>query len=656
MQLQQQRTRLHLRLHLILWLVFLTFPSSTEILALESSIPGPGLGDPALGDEPISMNFEQTDIRTVIRTVGEITGINFVLDESVRGDVTVLSPTPIRLADAYRVLASVLQLHGFAAVPTEDLVKVIPRSDAVKHNLPVRIGVNPAEIPLDDTLVTQILPLTHASAAEMHKVVRDLLAPDAKASVYDRTNALVITDTSARIHYVAKLIQPLDVPSPGEQVHLFPLEHASAQDLSEHVTRILGKVASSSTRASRSPTTPSGTMHAIRILPDSRINALVAIGTDSQIQNLSQLIQQLDVPRRAGTENVHVVYLKNAQAKDVAESLMAALSNMRITGGAVDAGAAIQVNADEGTNSLIISGDSPDFEMIDTIIAKLDIVREQVLVEMLIVEVTQEKLTDIGVDWQTLNNSSSHTRGFAGTNLGPRVDFLNGDLEGLAVGAYRGTLGNGTDLVAILAALEKDSDVNLLSQPHITTQNHTKAKIIVADNRAFVTNSRVTEDTNPATPTVIKTFEYKDVGITLDITPHVNQGGTVRLEIVSEISKLLADVTNAGSDTPTTARRSAETIVTMQSGATVVIGGLIRDDEVTVEKKVPLLGDIPGLGALFKHSSKELQKTNLLMFITPHVMSTGEEMAAVTQEKEAMMPDLIERMQHHKRSRLPSER
>jgi len=619
--------------------------------------PIPSLSDPNLANVPISMNFEQTDIRTVIQTIGDITGINFAMDESVRGNVSVISPTHIPLSDAYRVLERVLDLHGFTAIPSGGLVKIVPKKDAVKHNLPVHIGVDPAEIPLEDTLVTQIMPLTYSSAAEVHAVIRDLLSPDTKVSVYERTNALVITDTSARIHYVAKLIQPLDVPSPGDQVRVFPLEYASAQSLSERLAQILTKAGSSPGRATgaRNTTTLPSAAFTARIMPDTRINAVVAIGTSHQLQTLSELVTQLDVPRRAGSENAHVVYLKNAQAKDVAESLTAALSDMRISGGAVDAGPSLQVTADEGTNSLIITGDAPDFEMIDTIVSKLDIFREQVLVEMLIVEVTQEKLLEIGFDWQTINETSSGVNGFAGTNFGPRVDFVSGTLEGLAVGAYKGAITDSTSIAAILAASETDADINLLSQPHVTTQNHTKAKIIVAENRPFVTDKRTPGTVDAVDTTLITSYEYKDVGITLEITPHVNQGDNVRLEISSEISKLLTEV-SSNIDTPTTAKRQAETIVTMQSGDTVVIGGLIRDNLVKATKKVPLLGDIPGLGYLFRLSSDEVQKTNLLMFITAHVMNTAEEFQARTHEKSIIMPDMIEKAWHRSHNKLPGER
>ena len=298
-------------------------------------------------------------------------------------------------------------------------------------------------------------------------------------------------------------------------------------------------------------------------------------------------------------DSVHVVYLKNADANEVSRSLERALTTMKLTG-AVPATPApqIQITPDASTNALVIVAPPSDFEVISQIIEKLDIVREQVLVEMLILEVSEESLRDLGVDWATLDEPSANSvRGFGMTNLGPRVNFLSGTAEGLSLGAWK-AVGGTVQIGAILQAMEKQSGVNILSTPHILASNHRKAKIVVGENRAFVTQSRITETVDPVTPTVIKSFEYKDVGITLDITPHVSQGGMIRLEIKSEFTKLIEDVTSASLETPTTAKRTAQTVVTMGSGATVVIGGLIRDDTVKTVKKVPALGGYAALGGL----------------------------------------------------------
>jgi general secretion pathway protein D len=425
---------------------------------------------------------------------------------------------------------------------------------------------------------------------------------------------------------------------------MFPLKHASAQVLSEQITRILneGQTVARQLAPSRpgqlSKAQPSS--KGPRVLPDERTNSIVVVAGEQDIETIRGLVAELDIPRPMGVDRVHVVYLKNADANDVGPSLEAALASMRLTD-AVDASQQIQVTADDSTNSLIIVASPQDYEMVSQIIEKLDIVREQVLVEMMIMEVTEESLTQIGIDWATLDEAVADSiRGFGLTNLGPRVDFLGGDLEGLAVGAWKQT-SDGVGIGAILQALKRESAVNILSTPLVLTSNHRTATIVVGENRPFVIQSRVTETTDFITPTVIKSYDYKDVGITLEVTPHISQSGLIRLDIDSEFTKLLEDITTGSSETPTTAKRNAQTVVTMADGATVVIGGLIRDDTSRIVDKVPLLGDLPVVGGLFQSQKDVLQKTNLLIFITPHVMTDQEQLQEVTKQKRQEMPPLL---------------
>ncbi|UCG59178.1 MAG: type II secretion system secretin GspD [Phycisphaerales bacterium] len=599
----------------------------------------PVLEEPGMADELISVNFDGMDIRTVLKTIGDITGINFVIDDSVQGTVTVMSPTMIRLAQVYDVLESILEVHGFAAVPAGDLVKIVPKGEAAKRNLRVRIGSDPAQIPVNDSIATQIMPLRYADATEIIHIIQPLLATDSQVDTYPKTNSIVLTDTSSNIHHIAKIIQKLDVAGAKEQVTVVSLEHASAQVLSEQISRIMQKAKTISGQPGRA-ITMSQIETGARVLPDPRTNSLIVVANAQDTETVIRLAQQLDLQRLGRANNIHVAYLQNAQAKDVAESLTAAMANLRITG-ALESAQPVQVTADEGTNSLIIAAPPQDYELISEIIDKLDIVREQVLVELRIVEVTEEGLQAIGLDWATLDEAVADSiRFFGATNFGPRVDLASGDIEGLTIGAWTK---NGAEVTigTILHALEKESAVNILSLPQITTSNHQTAKIVVGENRAFVTGSRITETGDLITPTVIKTYEYKDVGISLEITPHVSQGGMVTLEIDSEFTKLIEDVTSASVDTPTTAKRQAQTVVSMRSASTIVIGGLIRDDKVTVEKKVPIAGDLPLFGALFRYWQNQVQKTNLLLFITPYVMETQQDLEQMTkQKKKEIMPTL----------------
>ena len=613
-------------------------PEPPPVTAQDISAPVPE--QPDMADELVTVNFDGVDIRDVLKTVGEITGINFIPHESVSGKVTVMSPTPIRLGDIYAFLQSILDVHGYAAIEAENAVKIVPKAEATKSSLDVRIGADPIHIPKTDAIITQIIPLKYATAAEIKQIAEPILSTEAQMSTYGAANSIMITDTSANVHHVAQIIARLDVEGSRQKVLLFPLTHASAQVLSEQITQILEKAKLTTTAPGRARPAQSPEQGP-RVLPDDRTNSLIVIAGEQDVETVRDLVDQLDIRRPTGTNNVHVTYLKNADANEVAASLESALASMRLAG-TVEATQQIQVTADSSTNSLIIVASPQDFEVIGEIIEKLDIIREQVLVEMLILEVTEEALREIGVDWATLDDAvEDSVRGFGLTNLGPRVSFLSGTLEGLALGAWQES-GSGVKIGAILQALEKESAVNILSTPHILTSNHRRAKIIVGENRPFVVESRITESANPITPTVIKSFEYKDVGITLEITPHVSQGGLIRLEIDSEFTKLIEDVTTPSPDTPTTAKRTAQTVVTMGSGATVVIGGLIRDDTIRVEKKVPLVGDVPLVGALFRSQRDRSQKTNLLFFITPHVMANQEELLQMTEKKQKQMMPAIE--------------
>lgn len=614
--------------------------SETQPSIAPASTPGqPALIPPGMADELVQVNFEEVDIRTVLKTIGEITGINFIPHKSVTGTVTVMSPTPIRLGDIYGFLQSILDVHGYAAIETENAVKIVPKDEASKRNLQVRIGADPTFIPKNDAMVTQILPLKYAQTAEIGEIIKPLLSAGAQMTTYPRTNSFMVTDTSANIHHIARIVEQLDVEGSKEKVILFPLKHASAQALSDQITRILTEHQTTTPQAGRQRAARP-IDDGPRVLPDERTNSIIVVAAEQDIATIQELVIQLDIQRPTGLDNVHVTYLKNADANDVAPSLEAALASMKLTG-AMEAAPPIQVTADDSTNSLIIVAAPQDFEMISQIIDKLDIVREQVLVEMMILEVTEESLTQIGVDWATLDEAVTDSiRGFGLTNLGPRVDFVNGDLEGLAVGAWKKT-GDGTSIGAILHALQRESAVNILSTPHIVTSNHRTAKIVVGENTPYVVQSRITETTDFITPTVIKNYEYKDVGITLEVTPHISQGGLIRLEVNSEFTKLLENITSGSSDTPTTAKRNAETVVTMGSGATVVIGGLIRDDTSRIQDKVPLLGDLPVVGGLFQTQKDVVQKTNLLIFITPHVMTDQQQLQEITQAKREQMAPLL---------------
>jgi len=604
----------------------------------------PALNDPCLVNQLIAVDFDQLDIRTIVKTVSDITGINIIVDAAVSGEVTVHTPTQIRLGELYSYLESILSVKGYAAVPAADHVKIVPRQDAVKYNPPFRIGGDPNQIPRNDSIVTQFIHIRYAAAREISTILTGRMPSATELSVYAPTNTLMITGTSANIHHLARIVQLLDVPGAKDVYTVIHLRHAAAEVLSRQILELMQQDNSGPARRNL----PGGTLNGqVHIQANQQTNSLIVTASPQDTQVIRQLVERLDIERPIGTDNMHVVYLKNASAKDIAEALSPALVNLKAT---TPGGAQPQVflNPEPGTNSLIVIAATQDFQQIARIIEKLDIVREQVLVELLIVEVTDDNLREIGIDWATFDQAVSNSvRYFGSTAYGIRDGFISGDLEGLAVGAFKEVAGE-VRIGAILKALQKISEVNILSIPHVVTSNHRKALVLVGDNIPYVEGDRVTE-TDPSTPTIIRNIKYKDVGISMEITPHISQGDSIRLEIDSEFTQLIESVTGLSADTPTTAKRQVETEVSMMDGATIIIGGLIRDDKTTLVEKIPLLGDIPLLGELFKFRRDRIQKTNLLLFITPHIMSSHGDMARMTREKQKQIDPELSRKIEQKR-------
>ena len=590
-------------------------------------------------EEMVTVNFEQVDVKMVLKSIGEITGTNFILPANVTGPITVMSPTRIPRSKVYGFLQSVLDVYGYATIETDNGVKVVPKADAVKRNLPVHIGADPADIPQTDALVAQILPLKYADAAEVSQIIESFLPTGTQSVSCPRINAILITDTSSNIHYIAEIIQLLDVEGSKEKVETLPLKYASAKTLSEYINSILEKAPGTMAAPAGNARVriTSGTGKNPKVLPDERTNQLIVVANDQDVEMIRGLVAKLDVERPTGTDNVHVKFLNHADANEVSRSLESAVTGMKVAG-AVDSKQLIQITPHSSTNAIIVVASPQDFEVISAIADKLDIVREQVDVEMLILEVTEEALKKIGVDWATMDQAVSDSiRGFGLTNLGPRAAYTGGTLEGLAAGFWKAS-GSNVQIGAILQALKTTTGVNILSSSSVTTANHHPASFIAGENRPFVRASRITEATsNPTTPTVIKEYDYKDVGVSMKITPSVSQSGLITLNIDGEITKLLESATTSA-DTPVTAKRQVKTEATIPRDQTVVIGGLTRDDATRVEKKVPLLGDLPLVGLLFRSREEQMQKTNLLIFITPHVMASQEDWIELSSKKREEMP------------------
>jgi general secretion pathway protein D len=622
-----------------------TLPPATETPVPASDITEvrlPALTNPAMADELTQLDFNQMDLRLVIKAVSEWTGLNFLLDENVKGTVSMISPTKVRRGDVYKVLQSILETKGFATSPSGSLIKIMPRTEINKRNLPFGIGKNPAAVPQNDTLVTWIIPLTYASANDVSGLIAPLLS--GTAAVYTQTNSLIVSDTCSNIRRVLEIVRNFDVPGEEQEIAVIRLKHAQASELSQQLLQVLEKKTPSASAAAaaaggapghgvaQQPPAPAGssggsTKAGVTIIPETRTNSLIVVASAQLMDSVEQLVEQLDKERALDTANIHVFYLENAEAKDMAKSLETALTTSATQKGAgAKSESAVRVQADESTNALIIVASPEDYQVVEDVIKKLDIERQQVLVELRIVEVSENLLRNIGVELSTFDAAASGVREFAGTTYGLGTELTAGTLSGASLGAFK-EVGGSTKIGALLNLLDQRTGVNIVSTPTIVTANHHEATITVGENIPYISQSSVTYQTS-TNPQQVNTYQYEDVGVTLKLTPHISHGGLVRMEVDSLYTQVITGATGTSVNTPTTSKRAEKTVVSIKDGATVVIGGLISDQKTEVVQQVPLLGDIPLIGFLFRNTTKKDDKTNLLLFITPHVLSSHEEVAA----------------------------
>jgi len=619
----------------IFLVVILTPPSyAARIADAEEAAPA----SQTLDDQKVTIDFVDVDLRVVAKFISELLGKNFIFDRQVQGKVTVYSPTKVSPMEAYRLFESVLEVHGFTTVPYDEYIKIIPSLKAKTKAIETR-GRLPSKRKTEDRMVTQLVRLKHANAIEMRKLLTPLLDKTGVMMAYDQGNIIIITDFASNISRLLGIIRAIDIEGEGAQLRLIPLKHASARDLArelEQLIRIKGKPPA---------------QQAFNVVPDTRTNTLIIMARPGQLQLLEDLVLKLDTPAPVGAANVHVYFLENALAEDLAQVLNdLAGKDTQVKTETQRTGTPRQVLlqeqvtivAEKSTNALIIRAENRDYQILSSIIKKLDIQRAQVLVEGLIMELSLRKTLSLGAEWRALDlppTGSDATTIFGGTNL-PTGTSTQGLLNqmamnplagpsGLVLGAARGTLSFGGityfNLGLLIQALQTDSEINILSTPHLLTMDNEEATIVVGEERPFLKSS--TLDAGEVT----KTFDFKDLGVTLKITPQTSKGKFVKLKIFLQIKNFVAE---AETGAVTSTKRETETTVMVADGETVVIGGLIRDDAQEARTAVPCLGQIPALGWLFKSRSDLSDKTNLMILITPTIIRTPEKLREVTQQKQ----------------------
>ena len=613
---------------------------------------------PALsGDAPsqagryVTIDFDNVDITVFIKFVSEITGRNFVVDNNVKGKVTVISPRKIAVDDVYKVFESVLDIYGFTTVQAGEVIKVVPAQDARGKNLELRLRRE--TIAPEDKIVTQILSLRHASPDEMKKVLDPLISKTSVIIAYPPTGMLIITDVLSNIQRLQDIVTALDVEGVGEVISYVPLKYASAADMVKSLTAMF------------QPQAGRGMLAPIKIVADDRTNALIILATENDTKKVRELLNLIDkeIPRGAGA--IRVYYLQNARA----EELVKVLTGIPQQGKTTDPKAAataplsknVQIVADKSTNALVITAETADYLIIEDVIQKLDISRPMVYLEALIMEVNADKSFGVGVEWSALNKvgisevsdlqgEAVGTVGFRGASIIPQSDKTTGTVSmpgGFSVGVIGAgiTIGKVTfpNIGAVLQAYQNDSDARILATPQLLTLDNEDAEITVGSNVPYVTR----QDTTMTSTTNYSSYEYKDVGVTLKVTPQINKDGFIRMKLDQSVTKVVsqsATVDTAGNKilTPTTDKRTAKTTVVVKSGETVVIGGMIQEDSGSGTYKVPLLGDIPLLGWLFKSRSTSNKRTNLFVFITPRIIRNPEDAAKIHEEKKDHMKTIHE--------------
>ena len=623
-------------------------------------------------DDTVTLNFVNADIEAVVKAVADITGRNFLIDPRVKGTINIISSRPVPRSLVYPTLLSALRMQGYAVVESEGVVKVVPEADAKQQGGAVAVGPLGAG---GDRLVTQVMTLKYESAAQLVNVLRPLITPNNTIAAFPGSNALVITDYADNLRRIDRIIASLD-QAPGAEPILVPLRNASALDVVALLNRLMSDPAAGGPG-------PLDAQQRVTIMADSRSNSvLVRADNPGRLARVRQLIEQLDTPGRPGG-NMFIVYLKNAEAARVAQTLRAMLSGSDSGGtpggstlpstpslflgnapmaGAVPTAAVAPlatapaaaatsfsangatITADVASNALIIMAPEPVYNNLRAIIEKLDVRRAQVFVEALIVEVSADKAAEFGIQWQALSGyNSTQTRVIGGTNFTPRDSGSNiidiaatpGAVgQGLALGVMKGTvtipgLGTITNLAFLARALETQIGANILSTPTLLTLDNEEARIIVGQNIPLVTGSYATTGgANTVTP--FQTFERKDVGIVLRVKPQITEGGSVRLAIYEEVSRIDSISTTTGT---ILSKRALESTVVVDDTQIIVLGGLIQDQLTDGSDKVPLFGDIPIAGALFRYDARRRVKTNLMIFIKPTVLRTGADGREITSER-----------------------
>jgi len=588
----------------------------------------------------VVLNFNEVDIATMVKFISDLTGRNFILDERVKGKISVYSPSKLSIEEAYNVFVSVMELKGFAVVQSGRVAKIIPTASAKQSG--IRLLPQGERAPINENYIAQVIKLENITAQEAMAFLQPMVSKDGQLSVFGPGNLILVVDSSLNIRKLQGIIDIIDTEQTREGVEVIYLKNASAESTATVIRQWL--TGSSESKSSGQPgastsISPSGLG---TVLADQRLNALLVFGGQKIKNAVRDMAAKLDVAPPEAISKVNVYYLENTDATEMAKVLegvikgISAQAQSATTGQGTSATAAapqtspfesgkVTVTADKASNSLVIMASAADYNNLAQVIKKLDRRSKQVFVQALIAEVSLDKSRELGLQTGVLGGAAiSKYLTVAGlydpldtlTTLTNAVSTASNALSSSSIKA------SSINITAALKAMEKHDLLNILSTPNILTADNKEAEIVVGENVPFSTGTTVTSATTTTS------VERKDVGIKLKITPQVSEGDYVRLKIEQEISAVKNDKGQAVDLVTTT--RTAKTSIIVKDKETVVIGGLIQDSEEDVINKVPFLGDIPGLGWLFKTKTKTRKKTNLLILLTPTIIKEGADLTSVS--------------------------
>ncbi len=613
---------------------------------------GQAVGQPP-GESYVNFNFDQVEIPVLVKLVGEMTGRRFVVGDEISGRVTVVTPQRIPIRDAYPLLVSILESRGLSVVErggVHQIVSLPERSVAAAALVGDGEGASDAV-----GVITRLIRVQHVSVAELRRLLEPLVRGGKAGALaaFPPTNHLIVTDTAENVRNIERIVAELDKPGSARMVEVIELKHASPEDLARQLVAAMRGGATAGERVARHLQQVGEGMAALPadviVVPAPRANSLLLVGTPVQLNEMREIVARLDVQAPSGYGRLHAIFLRYLSAEDAAKNLNALLAKAD-----KEQRAPIAIEHNLANNALIVDATPQDFEFVRKLVDQLDQIPQQVLVEVLLAEVAVGRNLDLGVRLSTIESPRAGSTTAIGTSRPAETDSLAQFIEsglfpqGMAIGVARGTL---TDPITgavvpnvplLIEALARNRDVKILSNVPLWAQNNTEAAVSVVENIPILRST--IEGGAGASRDVIQNIDRIDVGIKLKVTPHVNPDGDITLRLNPSIEAIVDQGPANTPFAPTIAKREVSTTVTLPNGATVVISGLIREDRVNAVNKVPFFGDIPLIGFFFRSKSERMQRTNLLIFVTPHIvtdMRKAREIQERLQEQTLLQPEAI---------------